>query len=226
MKRLAVLFLCAVAWIAAAPSAARAAQASAQAAGQSAQTPAQKVVASLHEALLSVMKEADALGYAGRRARLDEVIAKVYDLPTIARGSIGRAWKRLSPEQKKRLVAAMRHLTVATYAARFDGYSGESFRILSETQGPRGTVLVATELVKADGEPLRIDYLLRPTKTRGWRIVDVYLKGVYSELAIKRAEYRAVIKRKGFDGLIAAIERKAAAFAAEGRAKDEAKAES
>lgn len=212
MTRFAVLLVLAVVWLGA-PARAE-------------QTPAQAVVATLYDELLAVMKAADALGYAGRRDRLDPVIVEVYDLPTIARGSIGRAWKTLAPGQRKRLIAAMRRLTVATYAARFDGYAGESFRILSETPGPRGTVLVATEIVKSTGEPVRLNYLLRPTKTRGWQIVDVYLKGVYSELALKRAEYGAVIKREGFDGLVAAIERKADAFAAEAQAKAETKAKS
>ncbi len=214
LNRLFVIFFLAFAWLGG-PAPARAEPPSARA-----------VVATLHDELLAVMKASDTLGYAGRRDRLDPVIAKVFDLPTIARGSIGRYWKKLNPEQRKRLVAAMRRLTVATYAARFNGYAGETFRTLSETPGPRGTVLVATEIVKSSGDPVRLNYLLRPTKTRGWRIVDVYLKGIYSELALKRAEYGSVIRRKGFDGLIAALDRKADAFAAEAQAKAGTKAKS
>ena len=42
----------------------------------------------------------------------------------------------------------------------------------------------------------------------GWRIVDVYFKAKYSELAVRRSEYRSVYKRVGLDGLMAAIEQK------------------
>lgn len=177
-------------------------------------TPAVDVVSALHESLLSVMKNAEALGFDGRRAQLAPVIAESFDMRLIARGSTGRHWRTLDTEQRKNLTEEMTRLTVATYAARFDDYAGENFRVVSEEPATRSTVLVATKLVKGDGEEIRLNYLLYRAKA-GWRIVDVYLKGVYSELALKRAEYNAVIKRKGFDGLLAAIESKIADFAAE-----------
>ncbi len=161
------------------------------------------------------MKAAHALGFEGRRERLAPVIAQVFDIPLIARSATGRYWASFVPAQRQKLVDALRRLTVATYAARFDDYSGERFRVVSERAAPRGTVLVNTELVKADGEAVSIDYLVRPTD-EGWRIVDVYLKGVYSELAVRRSEYTAVIKRAGLDGLLATIEDKIASYASGG----------
>ncbi|MFQ5958682.1 MAG: ABC transporter substrate-binding protein [Alphaproteobacteria bacterium] len=175
---------------------------------------ASKVVESLHASLLGVMKNADALGFEGRRERLAPVIAEAFDMALIARGSTGPHWKSFDGDEKERLVEMMRALTVAAYAARFDGYSGEICRVLSQSPGPRGTVLVNAELVKSDGETIEINYLLRPSDA-GWRIVDVYLGGVYSELALRRSEYTAVIKRKGLDGLFATIEERIAAYEAE-----------
>ncbi len=201
MMRIIVLLLVATVW------------ATATEAVRAAQTPARAVVETLHESLLSVMKDADALGYAGREARLTPVISETFDLPIIARGSTGRYWRTLDKEKKRALVAALRRLTVATYAARFDGYAGERFRILDETPASRGMVLVGAEIIKSDGKPVRLNYLVRKRKSGDWRIVDVYLDGKYSELALRRAEYTAVIKRKGFDGLLAAIESKVAKFA-------------
>ncbi len=132
----------------------------------------------------------------------------------IARGSTGRHWRKFAPDERTHLVETLMRLTVATYAARFDGYAGERFRIVSDEPAPRGTVLVHTALVKTDGENVRINYLLRETG-EGWRIIDVYLDGIYSELALRRAEYTAVIKRDGLDGLFAEIEKKIASYAAE-----------
>lgn len=175
------------------------------------EVPADQVIESLHESLLDVMREADTLGYGGRRNRLAPVIDRVFDVRTIARIATGRDWRNFDRAERVRLVEKMSALTVAIYAARFDGYSGESFRVLSEKAAPRGTVLVNAEIVKSDGEEVRIDYLLRPTR-KGWRIVDVYLDGVYSELALKRSEYRSVIKRKGIAGLFAALDDKIADF--------------
>jgi phospholipid transport system substrate-binding protein len=179
-------------------------------------TPATAVVVGLHDHLLAVMKAADTLGFEGRRNELAPVIAATFDTPLIARASTGRHWKKFDPGQKEKLIDALARLTVATYAARFDDYAGENFRVLSEEPAPRETVLVNTELVKANGETVRLGYLLRLTGD-GWRVIDVFLKGVYSELALKRSEYAAVIERGGFEGLIAAIDEKIAAFESESR---------
>ena len=129
----------------------------------------------------------------------------------IARITTGRNWNRFDGGRQMRLIDALGRLNVATYADRFDDYSGESFRVVSEQPAARGTVLVNSELVKSDGETIRINYLLRPTG-KGWRIIDVYLKGIYSELALRRSEYAAVVKRDGPDGLLAAIEKKIAEY--------------
>jgi phospholipid transport system substrate-binding protein len=179
-----------------------------------AQTVANDVVESLHDSLIAVMKNADTLGFEGRRDRLAPVIANSFDMALIARGSSGRHWRTFDAEEQKRLIEKVMNLTVATYAARFDDYAGEKFRVLSQEPAPRDTVLVSTRLVKSDGEEIELNYLLRPTEA-GWRIVDVYLKGVYSELAVRRSEYASLIKRGGLEGLITAIDDKIAEFKAE-----------
>ena len=170
-------------------------------------TPAAGVVETLHAELIGVMREADSLGFTGRRDRLAPVIEGAFELPLIARASTGRYWKKLDEAQRARLVDAFTRLTVATYAGRFDGFDGESFRIVSQGPAPRETVLVNSELVKSDGDTVELNYLLRETDA-GWRIIDVYLDGVYSELATRRSVYAGLIGRKGIEGLIAAIEDK------------------
>ena len=96
------------------------------------ETPAQEVVQSLHDALLDVMQAADALGFDGRRDYLGPVMDEVFDMAVIARASAGRHWRKAEDEEKQRLVDVVTRLSVSTYAARFDGFSGESFRILAE----------------------------------------------------------------------------------------------
>ncbi len=171
------------------------------------ETPATAVVEALHDSLIVAMKEAATTSFDDRSARLGEVIAVTFDMRMIARISMGRYWKSFDQAQQEDLTDALRRLTVATYAGRFDDYSGESFRVLSEESAPRGTIFVKTELVKSDGDIVRLNYLMRSTDD-GWRIVDVYFKAKYSELAVRRSEYTSVYKRVGLDGLIAAIEQK------------------
>ncbi len=74
-------------------------------------------------------------------------------------------------------------------------------------------MFVNTELYTSDGAVIALNYLMHPGKA-GWRIIDVYFLGAYSELGMRRSEYAAVYARDGFDGLIASIERKIADYVA------------
>jgi phospholipid transport system substrate-binding protein len=168
------------------------------------------VVEQLHSQLLEVMRNADALRYSGRYARLSPTIEQSFDLPFMARKAAGRHWKALSEGDRERFVAIFSRLAVARYAGRFDGYDGERFETVGAEPAGHGTVLVRTRLVKSDGEPVQLDYRLRPVGS-SWRIFDVFLDGTVSELALRRAEYSAVIGRDGLDALIRSLESQIAA---------------
>lgn len=169
------------------------------------------VVERLHAALIDLMKAPPELGFEGRAARIEPVVRASYDIPYMARKAVGRFWRDLSEEDRKRLVETFTRLTVANYAARFTGYSGQRFETVGEEPSSRGTVLVKTELVNGD-ERVELTYRLRPGPD-GWKIIDVFLEGTVSELAMRRAEYTSVIKRKGFPELIDALEDRIARYA-------------
>lgn len=167
------------------------------------------VVGELHEALLGVMRAGSALGFEARAQRLAEALEAIYDFPTMTRLAVGGAWSGASEEQRLRLVAAFRAMSVATYARRFASYNGESFQTIDQQELGPGDVVVRTRLDPGSGEePVALDYRLRQDEA-GWRIIDVYLTGTVSELATRRAEFASVIRDQGLDGLATALEAKA-----------------
>ena len=177
-----------------------------------------EVVERLNAALIEVMQEADALGFQGRYERLAPVLSAAFDFPLMARISAGKHWRAWDAVLRARFVAAFGNTSIATYAARFDGYGGERFEVLGEQPGRRKTVLVRNRLVKSDGEAVAIDYLFKAgpgDSKEGWRVVDVFLDGKFSELALKRSEYGAVIKNDGVETLIRGLGDQAARLAAE-----------
>ena len=175
-------------------------------------TSPSQAVAQLNAALLDAMKNAEQLGYQGRYQRLAPVLSQTFNFAVMARVSVGRHWSKLSAEQRERLVDAFSRMSIATFAARFDGYSGEKMEVLGEEEGLRKSVLVRNQLVKSDGEVIPLHYLMRKFEA-GWRAVDVHLDAKFSEVATKRAEYTSVIQREGFDALISSLERKIAELA-------------
>jgi phospholipid transport system substrate-binding protein len=165
------------------------------------------IVETLHVALLDVMKGADELGYQGRCDRLSPVLQNLYDIPFMAQKSVGRYWKTTSEEEREHLLETFAQFMAANYAGNFDGYSGQTFETLGEEQSTHGTMLVRTRLVEPDGEATQLNYRLRPVDGE-WRIIDVYLNGTVSELALRRSEYSSLIQREGFDSLLVALNQK------------------
>jgi phospholipid transport system substrate-binding protein len=174
--------------------------------------PATPCVEKLHAALTEVMKNAGALGYQGRYAQLTPIVAEAFDLSFMAEKTVGRHWKKLAERDQARWVDAFERLTTATYADRFEGYSGETFQTDAEQPAIHNTMMVLTTLTRPDGEDVHLNYRLHRTGDT-WKIIDVYLDGTVSELALRRSEYSSVLKRRGFEELIDSLDGKVAEMA-------------
>jgi len=161
----------------------------------------------LDNALLDVMKNADKLGYKGRYEKLKPVLEQSFNLPLMARISVGPQWTSLSPEQQKRVVDAFEALSVATYAARFDGFGGEQFKIVSNGPITGGDELVNTQMVRPKDEPVDLNYRLRQ-ENGDWKVIDVFLSGTISQLANYRSEFATTLRTKGPDALVTLIDQK------------------
>ena len=174
------------------------------------------VIDRLHATLLEVMMAAKELGYNERYQRLAPVLAKSYDFPFMTRIATATAWRDMTAQQQTELVALFTEMSIANYAARFDGYSGEKFEILGEAPGPRDAVVVESRLVRPNDAPVGLNYVMRE-QTGDWRIVDVLLDAKFSELARQKAEFAAVLRDGGVADLKALLQGKIATLEAEAR---------
>ena len=188
-------------------AAAAAPLAPAQPAG-AAPTDAEARVNAFYAALLDTMKQAKRLGTKGRYDRLLPVILDTFDVPGMTRLAAGSAWLTASPAQQAELTDAFSRLMTATYAARFDDFTGEQFEIATAVDQPPGNKLVRTRLVQSNGKIYNLNYLMRAA-AGGWKIADVYLDGTISELAARRAEFSSIIKGGGPDALVALLRERA-----------------
>lgn len=169
------------------------------------QSGASEIIENFNASLLESMKRADELGFSGRYKILYPVIQDSFALSFMAKKSIGKYRKILSSEEIKLLLEVYTEWTIATYAARFDSYSGEKFKLLSEKETGRGTLTVITQLVKTSGDTVDFYYRTRKIGNK-WRIVDIHISGV-SQLALTRSQFVSVLKKDGFDGLIAKLKK-------------------
>ena len=83
--------------------------------------------------------------------------------------------------------------------------------IAVDAEALRGEVKNKYREVAVDpgGEVTQLNYRLRPVSAK-WKIIDVYLNGTVSELALRRSEYSSLIQREGLDSLLVALNQKIA----------------
>ena len=164
-------------------------------------------VRGLYDALIGTMKDGHTLGQSGRFARLEPVIRRTFDIPTMARLSVGSSWATLSEAQRQQVIESFGRYISAIYADRFDSYAGQRLEVTGEQPAVAG-VVIKSKIIKANGEPVNVDYMMRRNGDT-WLISDIYLDGAISEVATRRSEFGAILKNEGIDGLIAALNSKA-----------------
>jgi phospholipid transport system substrate-binding protein len=149
--------------------------------------------------------KADPLIQAGNQARIREVIeVKLlpnFDFARMTALAMGKNWRAATPEQQKRLTDEFRSLLVRTYSGAISQYRNETidYKPLRMSAGDTD-VLVRTNVVRASGSPVQIDYSMEKTAD-AWKCYDVVVGGV-SLVTNYRDEFNEQIKNGGIDGLI------------------------
>lgn len=157
-------------------------------------------VQALDDGLLQIMKAGRGAGQKGRAATIAPVVDRAFDLPLMTRLAVGPGWTAVAPADQQALVAAFRRLTIAQYAANFDGYAGETFTVNPQVEARGGDRLVRTTLnAKSGAEPLA--YRLRQSGGQ-WKIIDVFYRSAISQLATRRADFAASLRSGGAKALV------------------------
>jgi phospholipid transport system substrate-binding protein len=177
--------------------------------GKAEQSGPSDVIKKFNAALLDSMKRGKELGYSGRYKLLEPVIKESFALSYMASVSVGQYWRKLTDAERRSLVETYTEWTIATYAGRFDEYSGEKFEVVSESNLNSDNVTVTSKLYAKKER----DFHYRLRKMTGkWRIVDIQVSGV-SQLALTRSQFVSVLHDEGFNALISMLKKKTANFA-------------
>lgn len=162
----------------------------------------------LDDALLAAMRSGRTTPFAQQFAALAPVIEQTIDLDDVLALSVGLEWSTLPDDQKPPLRAAFLRYTVASYAANFDSYSGQTFQLSPAVRSlGNGDVIVRTKIVATDGSVRKLDYRMRNGPT-GWKAVDVLEDGSISRVAVQRSDFRELLGTGGVPALMAALRQK------------------
>ncbi|MDQ7247812.1 ABC transporter substrate-binding protein [Dongia sedimenti] len=161
----------------------------------------------LDNALIETMQNAEQLKFQGRYDKLAPVLNAVFDVPEMTRIAVGPMWNDASEADKAEMTEVFGRYMATMYAARFNGYKGETFEIADSKPRDGGRVLVITKLVRKDQEPVELSYLMKG-EGDNWHVTDVYYNGSISQLAQLRSEFSAPLRDGGVKNLKSVLETK------------------
>jgi len=161
---------------------------------------ARKPVDRLNGTLIEVMKGGQKLGYTGRYKKLDPVVKDTFEFEAVSLIALGAHWKKLEQPQKLAFMDKLTDLSIATYAAQFKEFGGESFQFDSSQDVKNGKLLLRYNLVAPNEKPIKFEYFVGQFNGQ-WHIINIVVDGI-SDLALKKAQYTSVIDREGFDALL------------------------
>lgn len=158
-----------------------------------------------HGVLLANMKDGKALGFDGRKQKLEPVIKDTFDLTAMARVSTGAAWAKMPEDERARVVAAFTDWTVASYAANFKEWDGEAFTTKGAKDDGKGNLMVETALNLKAGAPVAFTYRMRDSAGAP-KVVDIFLDGSVSQMAMHRSQFAAALSAGGTANLLKHME--------------------
>ena len=180
---------------------------SAAAAPSATQSPDQLVENSAKRML--TMLDADREGYRKDPAKLDALVGNVllpnFDTDYAARLVLGQTWRTATPDQRKRFVDAFYHSLLRNYGAALVDFTADKFIVLPYKGDPgETTATVRTQVKKANGDKVPVDFSLRKTDA-GWKAWDVVIEGI-SYVKSFRTDFSAEVQQKGLDEVISRLE--------------------
>ncbi len=154
--------------------------------------------------------QADKAVQAGDVARIielvDERVMPHLDFQRMTASAVGPAWRKATPEQRKRLEDEFKTLLVRTYAGAMSQARNLSFSVKPLRAAADDKEVIVRTLITGRGDPVQLDYRLEKTPGvgAGWKIYNLNVLGVWL-VETYRSQFAQEINAKGLDGLIATL---------------------
>ena len=138
---------------------------------------------------------------------IDAKVLPHFNFQAMTASAVGRNWDKATAEQKARLAEEFKTLLVRTYSSAIASYSTQKFEFRPLRAKPTDTdVTVNVRILQSGTEPVTLDYDMEK-RPAGWKAWDVRVGGI-SLVANYRTEFDNVVREKGIDGLVKALQAK------------------
>lgn len=158
--------------------------------------------------MLTKMQTPEFKGLA-RDAKLTEISAiinEVFDYQELSRRTLGREWRKFSPDQQKEFVTLFEKLLQSIYADRILAYTHEKIEFGKETELKKGRTEVESYIITTDNKKVPLFYRMT-NKSGQWRVYDVVIEGI-SMVKNYRGQFREILSTKKPEDLLQTLREK------------------
>ena len=155
------------------------------------------------DGILALLKDKE-LDKATRREKIGKVISNRFDFRAMSQRTLATNWKKASTEQKKEFIGLFSKLIENTYIGRVEAYTDEKVDYPGEKVKGKKAVVETLILTATADIPVNYKVYLKNDK---WWVYDVVIEGI-SLISNYRSSYQEIVKKDGFDGLIAKMKAK------------------
>jgi phospholipid transport system substrate-binding protein len=138
---------------------------------------------------------------------IEKIIEEVFDFQELSRRTLGRDWKKFTPEQQKEFVSLFQQVLQNVYADRILAYTSEKIEFGKETELKKGRVEVESYLITTDNKKVPLFYRMT-NKSGEWKVYDVVIEGI-SMVKNYRGQFREILKTKKPEDLLQTLRGKA-----------------
>lgn len=158
--------------------------------------------------VISILKQTN-LNEKTKEAQLNAIFLKNVDTKWIARFSMGKYWRTLTPKQQAEYSDLFSTYLIDLYVPNFRKYTGNEVRVVNSTEFRPKEFLVQTELTDPlNKNPIKINYMIsQKDGLENFIIFDIIAEGV-SLITTQRSEINSVMDNQGFDALISLLKKK------------------
>ena len=143
-----------------------------------------------------------------RREVIMNVISERFDFREMSQRILGRTWNSIDDKDRDHFTAQMTKLLENNYIGQLETYSGETLEYVGERI--KDDKAQVSTIVESKGAKYPVHYILLLNKNK-WMVYDINIEGV-SLVRNYRAEFKSIIRKEKFEGLIQILEEKNKSF--------------
>jgi len=170
--------------------------------GSAETSPTQTVHESV-DAILALLRD-HTLEQDDRRAKIRAHINTRFDFKAMSQRTLATNWKKASDKERQQFIDLFSQLIENTYIGKIEAYTDEEVEYPGEKV--KGNKAIVETLIIAASADIPVDYRLYK-KGEDWLVYDVIIEGV-SLVSNYRSTYQEIVKKEGFDGLLAKMQEK------------------